>query len=58
MALGSPPRKKAPLRVFAMVIALVIAAFVGAAAGLVWQSQDWFQTDAEEEVVTKNKAPS
>ena len=58
MALGTPPRKKAPLGVFAMLFALVISAFLGAAAGLVWQSQDWFDEEADEEVVTANQAPS
>lgn len=58
MALGRSGRPKQPLHVMAMLLALVVAAFVGAAAGLVWQGQDWFDDEMEEEVVTANKAPS
>ena len=56
MAIGSPPRKKSPLGVFVMVVALVLAAFFGAAAGLVWQNSDWFSDEPEDEVVTKEAA--
>jgi cytoskeletal protein RodZ len=52
MALQKPPRSKAPLGVLAMLTALVLAAFLGAAAGLVWQSADWFDQEPEEEVLT------
>ena len=58
MALGTPSRRKSPLGVFAMLVALVVSAFLGAAAGLVWQSQDWFDDEAEEEVVTANQEPA
>lgn len=52
MALGKPTRSKPPLNVLAMLAALVLAAFLGAAAGLVWQSADWFSEDPEDEVLT------
>lgn len=52
MALGAQGRRKAPLGVIAMLLGLVIAAFLGAAAGLIWQSSDGFDEDAKEEVVT------
>lgn len=58
MALGNPHRTKAPLGVPLMVIALVLAAFLGAAAGLVWQGSDWFSDAPEEEVLTNEKAPA
>ncbi|GEM_PF-1400400 len=58
MALGNPQPKKAPLGVLVMITALVLAAFLGAAAGLVWQSSDWFSDDPEEEVLTNQDAPS
>ncbi|WP_272914643.1 hypothetical protein [Aurantiacibacter rhizosphaerae] len=35
-----------------MLAALVIAAFLGAGAGLVWQASDWGSDDAPEELVT------
>lgn len=38
--------------VFAMLLALVIAAFLGGALGLVWQSASLFDDEGEEEVVT------
>lgn len=38
MALGSPGRPEIRLNVLAMAGALVFAAFLGAALGLVWQS--------------------
>ncbi|QZH76041.1 MAG: hypothetical protein JY451_05630 [Erythrobacter sp.] len=52
MALGKPARVRPPLNVLAMLTALVLAAFLGAAAGLVWQSADWFSEEPEEEVLT------
>ncbi len=58
MAIGSPKRKKAPLGVFVMIIALVLAAFFGAAAGLIWQSSDWLSEAPEEEVLTKQRSLS
>ena len=38
MTLGSPNRRNDPLHVGWMALALVLAAFLGAALGLVWQS--------------------
>lgn len=38
MALGTPGRRSEPLHVGWMALALVLAAFLGAALGLVWQS--------------------
>jgi hypothetical protein len=38
MSLGQPNRRNEPLYVVPMALALVLAAFLGAAAGLVWQS--------------------
>ena len=38
MTLGSPSRRNDPLYVGRMALALVLAAFLGAALGLVWQS--------------------
>ena len=38
MALGSSDRRVDPLYVVPMALALVFAAFLGAALGLVWQS--------------------
>ena len=35
---GGPPPRDPPLHVIVMAIALVLAAFLGAAVGLVWQS--------------------
>lgn len=58
MAIGNPKRAKAPLGVIIMAIALVLAAFLGAAAGLIWQSADWFSEEPEDEVLTKQRAPS
>lgn len=52
MAIGNPRTRSAPLGVLLMLAALVIAAFLGAAAGLVWQNSDWFADDPEHEIVT------
>ena len=38
MALGLPPRRKEPLYVVPMALALVLAAFLGGALGLVWHA--------------------
>ena len=38
MTLGSSGRRNEPLYVVPMALALVLAAFLGAAVGLVWQS--------------------
>lgn len=52
MAIGNTRKRKAPLRVFAMLAALVLAAFVGASAGLIWQKSGWFDEEPEHEIVT------
>lgn len=57
MAFGSPRKRSASLRVGLMLIALVIAAFLGAAVGLVWQQSGWFAEEETDEVVTV-EAPS
>ena len=57
MAFGNSGKRKAPLGVFLMLAALVLAAFIGAAAGLIWQSAGWFADEPENEIVTAN-APS
>ena len=38
MALGQASRRNDPLHVIPMALALVLAAFLGGAMGLVWQS--------------------
>ena len=38
MALGPSGRRNEPLHVIPMALALVLAAFLGAALGLIWQS--------------------
>jgi len=38
MPLGPPGRRNEPLNVIGMAVALVIAAIVGAAAGLIWHA--------------------
>ena len=38
MAIGPPGRRPDPLNVTAMALALVLAAFLGAALGLLWQA--------------------
>ena len=35
-----------------MLVALVLAAFIGAAAGLIWQSAGWSAEEPEQEIVT------
>lgn len=52
MALGDPRYRKTPLGVLLMLAALVFSAFLGAALGLVWQNSDWFDEEAEAEIVT------
>jgi hypothetical protein len=37
MTLGSPNRRKEPLHVVPMALALVLAAALGGAAGVIWQ---------------------
>ena len=48
MPIGGPARPRESLRVWLMLAALVIAAFVGAATGLVWQR--WIADDSPQEV--------
>ena len=58
MSLGPPQRKRAPLGVLPMALALVVAAFMGAAVGLVWQDDGLGDAEeAEEEVLTKRAPP-
>ena len=38
MALGPPGRRNEPLNVIGMALALVLAAFLGAALGLIWHA--------------------
>ena len=38
--LNGPRRRKQPLHVIPMALALILAAFAGAAIGLIWQSSD------------------
>lgn len=58
MAFGNPKRAKAKLGVVIMALALALAAFLGAAAGLIWQSSDWFSDEPEEEVLTGQETPN
>ena len=44
-----------PLGVFRMAIGLVVAAFMGAALGLVWQSSGLGDPDPEEEVAEEQE---
>ncbi len=55
MSLGNPQKHKAPLGVLVMLAALVLAAFLGASAGLIWEKSGWFSDDVEEEVVTREQ---
>ena len=52
MALGQASRRNDPLHVVPMALALVLAAFLGGAMGLVWQSAG-FGGDDEAEVPAK-----
>ena len=45
MALGPSNRRNEPLYVIPMALALVLAAFLGAALGLVWQSAGFGDAD-------------
>ena len=47
MAIREPVRTRPPLGVFRMALALVIAAFLGAALGLVWQSSGLGDPDGD-----------
>ncbi|WAT16747.1 hypothetical protein OZN62_07275 [Aurantiacibacter sp. MUD11] len=55
MALGTPQKRKTPLGVLVMLSALVVAAFLGAAVGLVWQKSGWFDEEIEDEVLTVDR---
>jgi hypothetical protein len=46
MSLGQPGRRNEPLYVVPMALALVLAAFLGAALGLVWESVGFGGDDA------------
>ena len=48
MSLGPPNRRTEPLYVIPMALALVLAAFLGAALGLVWQSTGFGSEEATE----------
>ncbi|GEM_PF-4174017 len=57
--LGRPEIRSEPLRVGVMAAALVVAAFTGAAAGMLWQKADFggssAQPDAEETPAAEQK---
>jgi hypothetical protein len=55
MALGHPGRHNEPLHVVPMALALVLAAFLGGALGLVWQSAGFGD---EEEPETAPEGPA
>jgi hypothetical protein len=50
MALGPSGRRKEPLNVIAIALALVLAAFLGAALGLIWHALGGEDAPAEEQV--------
>jgi hypothetical protein len=50
--LGPRQKEKRSLGVLRMALALAIAAFLGGALGLIWQSASFFGEDAEAEVLT------
>ncbi|GEM_PF-2446555 len=54
--LGVPERQGEPLYVAAMAIALALAAFVGAASGLIWQSAG-FGSEEERDEEGEEKSP-
>ena len=45
MHLGPPSRRKEPLNVIAMALALALAAFLGAAMGLIWHASGFGDSD-------------
>ena len=45
MPLGTPGRRKEPLYVIPMAFALILAAFLGGALGLVWNAADFGGSD-------------
>jgi hypothetical protein len=50
MALGPSGRRKEPLNVIGMALALVLAAFLGAALGLVWHALGGDEAPAQEQI--------
>lgn len=52
MTIGDPGKGKPSLGVMRILAALVFAAFLGAAAGLIWQNATWFDEEPEHEIVT------
>lgn len=57
MPIGEPQRKSASLGVIWIALALIFAAFLGAALGLVWQSSGFGQEEPQEKVLTGKKKP-
>lgn len=55
LALGNPQNRKTSLGVLVMLAALVLAAFLGASAGLIWEKSGWFSDDVEDEIVTREQ---
>jgi hypothetical protein len=45
MPMGPAGRRQEPLHVIAMALALVFAAFTGAALGLLWHASGWGEQD-------------
>jgi hypothetical protein len=45
MPLGPPSRRKEPLNVITMALALALAAFLGAALGLIWHASGFGDSD-------------
>jgi flagellar basal body-associated protein FliL len=56
MNLGSSGRPKEPLYVIPMALALVAAAFAGAAIGFLWQNSDFGREDAVEAAEQQDEA--
>ena len=54
MTLGPSGRNNDPLHVIPMALALVLAAFLGAALGLVWQSAGFGADEEQSAPVRKN----
>ena len=52
---GGPPRGKPPLHVLATALALVLAAVLGAAVGLVWDKLGFGEDGVAAEETTKDK---
>lgn len=56
MPLGPPSRKSPPLGVLPMALALIVAAFLGAAIGLVYQASGLGDADEEAEAASTEQA--